>query len=375
MAPRLGYPLRMSSTIFEPCQFGRLTLRNRIVMAPMTRRMAQPDGIVTEESLRYYARRAAGEVGLIISEGTALDDLHACDTLTVPRIQTAEQWAAWRQVVDAVHAEGSAFAPQLWHTGRLALDPIGPSAGPGPKRADGSSRPDTREMAEADFAQVLDAFRNAARGAVAISADALEIHGAHGYLLDSFVSTVTNRRTDRYGGSFENRMRFPLEVVRAVRVEVGPGFPIIYRFSQWKMDDYAEQKFKTPDDLRLFVTALRDAGVDILHVSTRDATDLEFESSGLPPRTLAGWSRHFSGLPTIAVGKVTVTLGMDESYGDRASEIVDPAPWLALIESGEADLLAIGRALIANPDWVPLVRAGRWRELQPYHKGLLAQLW
>lgn len=362
----------MTPKLFEPWNHGNLHLRNRVVMAPMTRRKAEPDGLVTEESVAYYARRAKGEVGLIISEGTALDDRHAYDTITVPRIETPAQWAAWKKVVDAVHAEGGAFAPQIWHTGRLAADPIGPSAGPGPQRADGTRRPDVREMTEEDFAQVLNAYRNAAHGTLETGADALEIHGAHGYLLDSFLSPGTNQRTDAYGGTPENRMRFPLEVVRAIREVVGPGFPILYRFSQWKMDDYRELKFQAPGDLERWVLALREAGVDILHVSTRDATDPAWDAEG--PRTLAGWAEQLSGLPTIAVGKVSVTLSMDESYGEKRSEIVSPTPWIDLIERGECSLLAVGRALIANPNWVPLVRSGDWEKLVPYDQSMLAEL-
>ncbi|MEZ4651188.1 MAG: 12-oxophytodienoate reductase [Candidatus Eisenbacteria bacterium] len=360
------------SKVFSPWSHKALALRNRIVMAPMTRRMAAADGLVTKESVTYYARRAKGEVGLIVSEGTAIDDLHAYDTITVPRVQTEAQWDAWKQVVDAVHAEGGAFAPQLWHTGRLAADPIGPSRGPGVERADGTRRPDVREMGPDDFEQVLGAFRNAARGALHMGADGLEIHGAHGYLLDSFLSPVNNQRVDEYGGSFENRMRFPLEVVRAIRNVVGPEFPVLYRFSQWKMDDYREQKFQNPEDLGRWVTALAEAGVDILHASTRDARDPAFDGHG--PLTLAGWSEKLSGLPTIAVGKVSVTLGMDESYGALPSQVVDPAPWLDLVERGECSLLAVGRALIANPDWAAQVRSGGWRSLIPYDKEMLKTL-
>ncbi|MCB9464482.1 MAG: 12-oxophytodienoate reductase [Candidatus Eisenbacteria bacterium] len=360
------------SKVFQPWSHKGLALRNRIVMAPMTRRMALADGLVTKESVAYYARRAKGEVGLIVSEGTAIDDLHAYDTITVPRVQTPEQWDAWKRVVDAIHTEGGAFAPQLWHTGRLAADPIGPSGGPGVPRADGTRRPDIREMGPDDFRQVLDAFRNAARGTLQMGADALEIHGAHGYLLDSFLSPVNNQRNDEYGGSLENRMRFPLEVVREIRSVVGPDFPVLYRFSQWKMDDYREQKFQNPNDLEQWVVALADAGVDILHASTRDAREPAFEGHG--PLTLAGWSEKLSGLPTVAVGKVSVTLGMDESYGTSPSEVVDPGPWLDLVERNECSLLAVGRALIANPDWVAKVRSGKWETLRPYEKEMLKTL-
>jgi 2,4-dienoyl-CoA reductase-like NADH-dependent reductase (Old Yellow Enzyme family) len=358
--------------VFQPWTHGALKLRNRVVMAPMTRRQAGEDGIPTAAMTAYYRRRAAAEVGLIISEGTAIDSRHAFDTLTVPRFETAPQLAAWKRIVDAVHAEGGAFAPQLWHTGRMAADPIGPSEGPGPPRADGTPRPPSRAMTAEDFSQVLEAYAGSAADARRIGCDAVEIHGAHGYLLDSFLSPVDNRRTDAYGGSVENRRRFPLEVARTVREAVGPGFPVIYRFSQWKMDDYRQQKFRTPDDLAEWVTALREAGMDILHVSTRDAAAPGFEDAGA--KTLAAWTRELSGLPVIAVGKVSVTLPMDRAYGTERDVVTNPGPYLEMVERGEVDLLAVGRALIANPEWVPLVRAGRWRELQPFNKGLLDRL-
>jgi 2,4-dienoyl-CoA reductase-like NADH-dependent reductase (Old Yellow Enzyme family) len=341
-------------------------------MAPMTRRMAGEDGIPTSAMTEYYRRRAAHEVGLIITEGTAIDARHAYDTLTVPRFETDEQWTAWRRIVDAVHEEGGAIAPQLWHTGRMAADPIGPSPGQAPPMRDGTPRARTRPMRDEDFEQVLTAFRRAAQAARDIGCDALEIHGAHGYLLDSFLSPVDNQREDRYGGSVENRMRFPLEVTRGIREEVGPDYPILYRFSQWKVDDYRELKFQSSEDLAVFVRALKDAGVDVLHASTRNALDPAFEAEG--PKTLAGWSRELSGLPVIAVGKVTTTLPMDEAYGEDKDVITDPAPYLDLIERDETDLLAVGRALLANPDWVPLVRDGRWRELRPWDKAQLKTL-
>tara|TARA_R110002072_G_scaffold137777_7_gene280650 strand:- start:10 stop:1032 length:1023 start_codon:yes stop_codon:yes gene_type:complete len=339
-------------------------------MAPMTRRMAGEDGLATEAIRDYYARRAEHEVGLIISEGTGIDSLHAFDTPTVPRFETPAQHEAWRAVVEAVHAQGSAFAPQLWHCGRMAADPIGPSASPGADRPGRPGRP-VRAMEAADFAQVLGAYESAARAAQAIGCDALEIHGAHGYLLDSFLSPANNLRSDDYGGSFTARMRFPLEVARAVRAAVGPDYPVIYRFSQWRLGDYEEQKWRTPDELGTWVTSLKDAGVSLLHVSTRDALAPGFEGS---ERTLAGWAKELSGLPVIAVGKVSVTLSMDQAYGEERDVVRDPRGALDLITKGEADLVAVGRALIANPDWVPRVRAGEWQDLAAFDKDLLSEL-
>ncbi|MGD8396723.1 MAG: 12-oxophytodienoate reductase [Candidatus Eiseniibacteriota bacterium] len=385
--------------LFEPIRLGQLALRNRVVMAPMTRRMAAEDGIPTDAMVAYYRRRAAGEVGLIVSEGTAIDDRHAWDTLTVPRFETDAQLDGWRRVVEAVHAEDGAFAPQLWHTGRLAYHPIGPSACDMGPRKDGTPRPPVKPMDEGDFEQVLAAYAHAARAARAIGCDALEIHGAHGYLLDSFLSPGPNERTDRYGGSFEHRMRFPLEVVRVVRDAVGPGFPVIYRFSQWRVDAHEELKFKTPDELAVWVTALREAGVDILHVSTARAIDPGFPDLEDPENTedaqhaehgedaertvgpgdralsLAGWSQRLSDLPAIAVGSVTVGFTMPETRdAGGVAPVADPAPAIAMVERGEVELLAIGRALIANPDWVKVVRDAGWRELRPYEQTMLGTL-
>ncbi len=361
--------------VFRPAAIGRLTLRNRVAMAPMTRRMAAEDGVPTAEIAAYYRRRAEGEVGLIISEGTAIDDVHAYDTLTVPRFQTDEQLRGWTRVVDAVHDAGGAFAPQLWHTGRAAANAIGPSAGSRPPRPDGTPRSPVREMTDEDVAQVLDAYAHSARAAREIGCDALEIHSAHGYLLDSFLSAATNQRDDRYGGSAEARMRFPLEVLDRVRAAVGPAFPIIYRFSQWRMSDYREMKFRTPTDLEPWVRALGEHGADILHVSTREATDPGFPDDPEHPEwSLAAWTQHLSGLPTIAVGKISVTLGMDETRGRSDNRIADPTPAIEMVERGEVDMIAVGRALIANPDWVPIVRAERWRELTAYEASLLTEL-
>lgn len=359
--------------IFSPVSFGRLKLRNRIAMAPMTRRKAKKDGVPTPEIIEYYRRRAQGEVGLIISEGTGIDSFHAYDTLTVPRFENDDQLEGWQKVVDAIHEQGSAFAPQLWHTGRYAHNPIGPSACKMPDKADGTSRAPVQEMNEHHFSQVINAYIEAAKNAEAIGCDAIEIHGAHGYLLDSFVSPVTNKRQDQYGGSLENRIRFPIEVVRSVRGAIAKDFPIIYRFSQWQLDDYNQIKFANPQQLETWVTELKNAGVDILHVSTYDAT-----SPGFPEvdakKTLCGWARELSNLPCIAVGKVTVNLTFNNAYGEELDQVASPQPAFDLIENNEADILAVGRALIANPNWVQIVQRGDWQQLRPFHKDLLQDL-
>eukprot|EP00824_Muranothrix_gubernata_P002857 TRINITY_DN1346_c0_g1_i1.p1 TRINITY_DN1346_c0_g1~~TRINITY_DN1346_c0_g1_i1.p1 ORF type:complete len:379 (-),score=71.53 TRINITY_DN1346_c0_g1_i1:692-1708(-) len=337
--------------------------------------MAPPETCVpTDDIVEYYRKRAVGGVGLIITEGVHIDSLHAWDAPGNPRIENQDQVEGWARVAAAVHKEGSFLAMQLWHTGRFAVNPIAPSGLTAPPKGH-SSNACAREMGPEDFDQVLASFVSAARNAKAAGCDAVEVHGAHGFLLDSFVSPVDNKRTDKYGGSLEARLLFPSEIVRAVRKEVGPDYPIIYRFSQWKADDFTERKLKTPEELRIFVTILKEAGVSIFHVSTRQALD----PSGFPDlegdekiRTLVEWTKRLSGLPCIAVGKATLARQLDLSDGDTIG-VTDPRPHLDLIEQGSTDLLAVGRALISNPDWVHVVQSD-WRKLRPYNKSMLQSL-
>jgi 2,4-dienoyl-CoA reductase-like NADH-dependent reductase (Old Yellow Enzyme family) len=355
--------------LFRPIELdrGRLSLRNRLVMAPMTRRLAPDDRVPTPDIAAYYRRRAEGGVGLIVTEGTHIDDEHAPDSENVPGLFTDKQAEGWAAVTSAVHDASGAIACQLWHTGRLAMRPIGPSPVPAEKRG-GGFRATPRPMTTADMEQVAGRFAASASLAKYAGFDAVEIHGAHGYLLDSFLAPGANKRTDAFGGAFNQRMRFPLMVVHAVRDAVGDDYPVMYRFSQWSIDDYAAMTYPNPDTLGLWVNALKDAGVDVLHVSTRDCTAPGFRDADT---TLAGWTRELSGLPTVAVGRVGSSSGMNE--GDHVPTS-DPAPAAALIERGEADFVAVGRGLIANPDWPELVKRGRWEELRPYDRSMLATL-
>ena len=372
--------------LFERTELAGLELCNRIAMAPMTRRLSPDDRVPSQAVVEYYARRAAGGVGLIITEGTHVDDKHAPDSENVPGIFNEEQAAGWKRVIEAVHSAENCFglpsriAVQLWHTGRHAMNPIGPSPIPVQKR-DGGYKDTPREMTEADMDEVVAIFENAARLSIAAGFDSMEIHGAHGYLLDSFLSPASNQRTDDYGGSFENRMRFPLRVVRGVRKVIdetaGREYPLMIRFSQWRMEDYSAYAYPDPDHLERWVLALKDAGVDILHVSTREATDPGFPhlfdtDTEDGRRTLAGWTRKLSGgMPTVAVGRVSVSASMDEG---AAVQTTDPAPAAELIQRGEADMIAVGRSLIANPRWCDTVREGRWNELVPYTREMLESL-
>jgi len=336
--------------VFQECEISGLKLCNRIVMAPMTRRFANDDGIPTEEIVQYYTRRSKGEVGLIISEGTGVDAIHAYDSLEVPRFDNDEQIAGWKRVVDSVHINGpSKFVPQLWHCGPYSYHPLAPIT-----------------MTDKDFIQVREAFVKAAKNAKAIGCDAIELHGAHGYLLDSFIYVASNTREDAYGGSLEKRMKFPLEIVTGIRNEVGQDFPIIYRFSQWTVADYKAIKFNSPDELSVFSRGLASAGVNIFDVSTRNALNPAFPSID-NNKTLVELTRELSNRPCIAVGKVAISVNFGDPSGSSIP-VSNPRPYFQLIENNKADLLAAGRSILVNPNWVQIVRDQSWQNLVPYSR-------
>ena len=254
---------RDPSALFAPLALpGKLTLPNRIVMAPMTRERA-PDGVATSEIAAYYGRRAAGGVGLILTEGTPIDAAGAFSP-AVPRFYGDDAFAGWARVVAAVHEAGARIMPQLWHVGaahpsligmRDALVPgvraLSPSGLAGPGRMVGAP------MTVAEIERTIAAFGAAAAAARRLGFDGVEIHGAHGYLVDQFFWRETNRRTDRYGGALVDRTRFAAELVRECRRQAGTDFAISLRFSQWKQIDYEARLMATPGELESF---LRPAG-------------------------------------------------------------------------------------------------------------------
>lgn len=358
--------------LLTPFRLGELELANRFAMAPMTRRFS-PGGVPGADVAAYYARRAASGVGLIITEGTYIDHPSAGDTPGVPYFWGAEAAAGWRRVAAAVHDAGGRIFPQLWHVG----------AERGPADHDGE-RPEIlspsargtagtavgREMTIADIDAVIAAYARGAALAKELGFDGVEIHGAHGYLIDQFMWASTNLRTDRYGGSITDRGRFGTEVVAAMRAAVGPDFPIAIRFSQWKVDDYQARTSETPADLEALLIPLAEAGVTLFHASTRRFWVPAFEGS---PLTLAGWAKKITGRPTMAVGNV----GLEDpsgggTHGDSVPPQVDRL--LDLFAAGEFDLVAVGRALIPNYDWVDAVRRGEGHRLLPFSTGRTPQL-
>nr|WP_232425064.1 NADH:flavin oxidoreductase [Pseudofrankia inefficax] len=357
--------------LFAPFSLSGVELANRFVMAPMTRQFS-PDGVPGDDVAGYYARRAA-HVGLVVTEGTYVDHVSAGSSDRVPRFYGEDSLAGWRRVADAVHAAGGRIVPQLWHlgAGRAAGAPPHPQApvfSPSGLRPDGTVIGEPATTAQID--EVVASFARAAGDARRAGFDGVELHGAHGYLLDQFFWTRTNHRADGYGGSLANRARIGAEVVAAVRAEVGPDFPVIYRFSQWKGADFHARIAQTPDELAELLTPLAAAGATALHVSTRRYWLPAFDGS---PRTLAGWAKNLTGLPTIAIGSVGVPVafhGDDESLAPTLSL----APLLELFHRGEFDLVALARVLLSDPAWTTKLRERRLAEIRAYDAADTARL-
>ncbi len=358
--------------LFQPIEIGSLNLKNRIVMAPMTRAFS-PNGIPGTNVADYYARRAENQVGLIITEGTLVNHPSAAQGLNRPNFYGEESLKGWKRVVDSVHKAGGKIIPQLWHVGmaRKAGDenpnpealPVGPS---GIDLMTGEKV--GKEMTVQEIQSIVQAFAQGARDAKNLGFDGIEIHGAHGYLIDQFFWEKTNQREDKYGGDLLARTQFAKEIIEACRQAVGPDFPIIFRYSQWKTKSYEAKLAKTPEELSMFLKPLVDAGVDIFHCSTRRYYQPEFESSAL---NLAGWTKKLTGKPTITVGSV----GLDSAFTDffetgKGGNATAFTPLIKSLENQEFDLVAVGRALLADPEWVIKTAENRMEDLIPFQKGV-----
>jgi 2,4-dienoyl-CoA reductase-like NADH-dependent reductase (Old Yellow Enzyme family) len=351
--------------LFTPFSVNKLTLSNRVVMAPMTRSFS-PGGVPGPDVAAYYRRRAESQVGLIITEGTVINHPASTNDTRVPHFFGEAALAGWAQVVSEVHAAGGRIMPQIWHIGtvRRAGDRPNPEAPPiGPS---GLFKPGVKvvePMTEAEIAAVIAAYAQAAADARRLGFDGVELHGAHGYLIDQFFWEGTNQRTDRYGGDMVGRTRFAVEVIQACRRAVGPDFPIVLRYSQWKQQDYAARLAATPELLARFLAPLVDAGVDVFHCSTRRFWEPEFEGSAL---NLAGWTKKLSGKPVITVGSVSLDTDMVAAFRGQAAAITSIDKLIAMIERKEVDLVAVGRALLVDPEWAAKVHGNRMQELLPF---------
>ncbi|MEW6398072.1 MAG: NADH:flavin oxidoreductase [Bacillota bacterium] len=316
--------------LLAPLEFKGMELRNRIVMPPMASDVATADGEPTQRHFDHYLPRARGGVALVIVEHSYVDTGGRL-TRTQLGMHHDGLIAAYRRLVEAIREAGAKVAIQITHAGGATTEevagarPVGPSEVLNPR-----SHRAPRALEAGELAALAEAFATAARRARLAGFDGVEIHGAHGFLLNQFLSPVTNRRQDEYGGPLENRVRFPLEVVRAVRAAVGADYPLLYRLGA--ADNVPGGL--TLEESQVVVPWLVESGVDLVDVTGGLGGS---RPPGAPPGyfvPLAEGIKQVVRVPVVVTGGIT-----DPIFADR------------IVREGKADLVGIGRALLADPDW------------------------
>jgi N-ethylmaleimide reductase len=338
------------TTLFDPVQAGDLSLANRVVMAPLTRNRS-PGAVPGDLAVTYYGQRASA--GLLVTEATAISH-QGQGYADVPGLYGADQLAGWKRVTDAVHAAGGKIVVQLWHVGRISHDTLQPGGGkpvaPSAIRAksktflvkpDGSGEfadtSEPRALEAGEIPGIVDDFRRAAKAAIEVAGfDGVEVHGANGYLVDQFLRSGTNHRTDAYGGSIENRSRFLIQVVDAVTAAVGAGRTGIRLSPVTPANDASD-----PDPQPLFnhvVAGLGSRGLAYVHIvegATGGARDFQQGDKPFDYAALKAAYRNAGGR-----GAWLVNNGYDRELAEKA------------VADGYADLVAFGKLFIANPDLV-----------------------
>lgn len=350
----------ITKSIFDPIGIQKRTLVNRLVVAPMTRWSATNEGVPTSEMADYYAAFAQGGFGMIITEGTYTDDLFSRTDGNQPGMVTPAHLEGWKQVTQQVHAYGALVISQLMHGGALSQfsdNTIAPSAvqplGVRTPENGGPSGPFPlpRAMSAADFEGVKQGYIHAARLAAEAGFDGVEIHAANGYLFDQFITPHTNLRSDEYGGDARNRLRFLLEVYTAVKAAVPPGFIVGIRVSESKVKDLTYRWPGGPDTAREIFGIIAETVPDYLHIAAEGG---RWDREALYPdgSSSTGIAKSLLPSPVIANG------------GMHNLELAH-----TLLNSGQADLVSIGRAALANPDWPKRIAEGR--PVVPFFKELI----
>lgn len=338
--------------LFKPFNLGNLNLKNRIVMAPMTRN-ASPDGIPGQNVKDYYTRRAENNVSLIITEGTFINHPDVASEVPawqydVPHMYGELALRGWEDVVNSVHNAGGKIFSQLWHMG---------------------GRGNVDDYTTQEINGLIDAYVEGALNAQKVGFDGIELLAGHGFLIDQFFWERTNNRTDKYGGSLAKRSTFASELVASIRKAVGPNFPISFRISQWKYNFYQEKLANNPKELETFIKPISEAGVDIFHGSTRRFWEAEFNNSEL---NLSGWIKKVTGKPTITIGSVSLEGSDFINYFDEGREAERNTNKMTglvqKLENSEFDLVAVGRAILADPEWAMKIKKGKVNELKSFTK-------
>lgn len=362
--------------LFRPLTIKSLKLPNRIVMPPITRGMAV-GGIPGQAQAAYYQRRAEGGVGFIVTEGTVVDRPASRNMPGMPFFYGEEALSGWAEVVKAVHDVGGHIAPQIWHTGSTRSgnwEPPFPVESP--SGLVGPNDPRGVIMTDENIADTISAFTNAAASADKLGFDAIELHGAHGYLIDQFFWSGTNMRNDKFGGkTIKERSQFAAEIIRSIRKSIRPELPLILRVSQWKQQDYKARLATIPQEMTDWLAPLVEAGVDILDCSQRRFWEPEFpEIDGSEGLNFAGWAKKLTGAVTISVGSVGLNTDFFGAFHGESSHTASLNNLLKRMEKDEFDLIAVGRALISDPQWAKKVQSGQMDELHGFDVTDLATL-
>lgn len=337
----------MLKHVFSPITIGTMVVKNRLVVPPMVSNYANQDGTCSEQFIRYHEEKAKGGWGLIIVEDYKINP-EAGGFVKLPGLWHDGQIASHKRLTDRVHQHGAKIAAQIYHAGRetcaeiTGVQPVAPSAIPDPVV---NAMP--RELTVAEIRQLVAQFGDTALRAKQAGFDAVEIHGAHGYLVNQFMSPFSNKRIDQYGGTILNRARFALEIIADIRAKVGADYPLIYRMS---VNEFVEGGLTT-EDSKVIAMLLEEAGVDLIHASNGVYASAE---TIIPPTAVGhAWSATISeelkkvvSIPVITVGRIN-----------------DPLIAESVLRARQADLVSMGRGSLADPHLPNKAKAGRFDDI------------
>jgi 2,4-dienoyl-CoA reductase-like NADH-dependent reductase (Old Yellow Enzyme family) len=332
-------------TLFSPFTLKGFELKNRIGVAPMTRMSSPADSIPRQDVLDFLVRRAENGAAIVYTEAIVTDYESAQGYPKQARLVTQRQIEAWRPVVRAIQKQGAVAIMQMFHCGRMAWPQINPAnraIAPSPitpkqdNPLTGAPYPVPDEMSHFDIEHVILGFVDTAKGAVAAGFDGIEIHGAHGYLINNFLSSYSNQRTDEYGGCVENRYRFAHQIIAAVKKVVPEDRLLIFRISNWGVADMQVSLFESKSEWQQLIKLLSNEPIDAISVSTYDYSASVFGTN----QNMAKVTREVTDLPIMICGKIF----------DRAS---------AEDALNDADIVLSAKSMLLNPNWVEDVRAGK----------------
>jgi 2,4-dienoyl-CoA reductase-like NADH-dependent reductase (Old Yellow Enzyme family) len=336
--------------IFTPFKLNSFTLKNRIGVAPMTRMSSPGDSIPRHDVLDFLTRRAENGAAIVYTEAIVTDYESAQGYPGQARLSTQRQIEAWKPVVEAIRQKGAVSIMQMFHCGRMAWPEINPAnrviapSAISPKQKNpltGEPYPVPDEMSIFDIEHVITGFVETARGAIAAGFDGIEVHGAHGYLINSFLSSYSNRRNDEYGGSVKNRYRFAHEIIQAVRQVVPPDRLLTFRISNWGVADMEVSLFEDKPEWQQIIKMLSKEPIDAISVSTYDYSAKAFGTD----QTMARITREATDLPLMICGKI-----YDRTTAEDALK--------------DADIILSAKSILLNPNWVDDIR--RSKELPLY---------